>query len=713
IKQLPVADFAGKEMIIEYFEPLDAEFAGELVVGAVTQAYADLQVKGMSRIGINCPQGDDWQIQKHSVCLMTFHDWRYSFICTGALINNVKQDQTPYFLTANHCIRSEYVANSLVTYFNFENSACDVYDASDQYTLAGATLKAGNGYSDFSLLLLSETPPEEYNAYYAGWDIRGNGPQNGVIIHHPNGQPKCIAVRRNPIVSYPEKIQWTSDGLRLYSTTLPNTHWGVEFDEGEPEVGSSGSPLFDQNKRIVGQLHGGANFVLLFGKLSLSWNYYSEPEKQLAYWLDPDTTTQVLDGIWKIPPKANFTSQLQQVCPNTPVLFFDKTTQKPISWRWKVSPSSYSFANGTDSTSQHPQIVFMKEGRYSVSLQTSNIYGSDEVTVQNFILAREQLDVKLLRLPNDNVVCGCDLKSFPLVAGGAVDYDFKIDKPGIIDIQSKADTVYMTMKDFVNITHSFDTWVKVTGTNGTCMATDSMLVHVVVQPNDQIANAAPLQLGRNAGFSSHCATVENNEPHPWATGCTAPDSWCPNLSGEYNVLDNSIWFKFRSPSHGGITISTNGYDSQIAVYEASVNEYPSSGKKIQYNLLSANDNRSISDFTAQIENLMLVPGKEYLLQVDGNNAAYGDLVIDLISNSLEVWPNPSSGKINVVVSNPGQGIADVVISDLNGKRLFERKYNVNLSNNSFSADLSGFAKGLYVLSVRINGSQHSKKLVIW
>ncbi|HET6556103.1 MAG TPA: hypothetical protein VFG54_02245, partial [Prolixibacteraceae bacterium] len=28
IKQLPVADFAGKEMIIEYFEPLDAEFAG-------------------------------------------------------------------------------------------------------------------------------------------------------------------------------------------------------------------------------------------------------------------------------------------------------------------------------------------------------------------------------------------------------------------------------------------------------------------------------------------------------------------------------------------------------------------------------------------------------------------------------------------------------------------------------------------------------------
>lgn len=713
IQQLPVADFEGKEMIIEYFEPQNAEFEGELVLGAVTQAYANLQAKAMARIGINCPQGDDWQIQKHSVCLMTFHDWRYSFICTGALVNNVRQDQTPYFLTANHCIRSEYVANSLVTYFNFENSACNAYDASDRNTLAGATLKAGNSYSDFSLLLLRETPPDEYNAYYAGWDIRGNDPQSGVIIHHPNGQPKGIAIRKGPLISYPEKVQWTSDGLRLHSTTLPHTHWGVEFDEGEAEVGSSGCPLFDQNKRIVGQLHGGANFILLFGKLSLSWNYYSEPEKQLAYWLDPDSTTQVLDGVWKVPPRANFTSQLQQVCPNTPVLFFDKTTQKPISWRWKVSPSSYSFANGTDSTSQNPQIVFTQEGPYSVSLQTSNIYGSDEVTLQNFILAKEQLDVKLLRLPNDNVVCGCDLKSFPLVAGGAVNYDFKIDRPGIIDLRSKADTLYMTMKDSVDITHSFDTWVKVTGTNGTCMATDSMLVHVVVQPNDHMANAAPLHLGRNAGFSSHCATVETNEPHPWATGCTAPDSWCPNLSGNYRVLNNSLWFKFRSPSQGGITISTGGYDSQIAVYEASLNTMPASGKKIQYSLLAANDNRSVTDATSLIEHLMLIPGKEYLLQVDGNNAAYGDLVIDLIGNSLEVWPNPASGKINVVVSNPGQGIAHVVISDLKGKRMFEQTYNVNLSNNSFSADLSGFAKGIYVITVRINGSQHSEKLVIW
>lgn len=711
--QLPVADFPGKELIVEYFEPFDSEFDGEIIIGAVSQAYAPLKIAKTDRIGINCPQGDMWQEQKHSVCLMTFHDWSFSYFCTGALINNIRQDQTPFFLTANHCIRIEYVANTVITYFNYENSACNNYDAPDDQTVAGATLKATSSYTDFSLLLLTENPPDEYNPYFSGWDITGNDPQWGVTIHHPNGLPKCIAIDSLPIKSYNEKVEWITDGLRIFSTTLPNTHWGIEFNQGNPESGSSGAPLFDQNKRIVGQLHGGDYFALLFGKLNLSWNYFPSPDKQLAYWLDPENTTQILNGIWKIPPKANFRAQLQQVCPNTPVLFFDESTQNPIGWNWKVKPSTYTFANGTDSTSQNPQIVFLEEGSYSVSLQTTNRYGSDLMTAHNFILARKQLDVKLLKMPNENIVCGCDLKSFPVLARGAITYDFWIDRTDLIDIHSSQDSVYMTLKSTADIDHSFDMWVKVLGTNGVCTATDSMLVHVIIQPNDHIEDAARLLLGQNAGFSNFCATVDNNEPHPWAVGCTEPESWCPNTMGNYNILNNSIWFTFISPSQGGITISTNGFDDQIAVYEKTTVSRGNAGNKIQYNLLAANDNRSLDDNSALIEDLKLIPGKEYLLQVDGNNAAYGDLVINLISNSLEVAPNPSNGIFHIIISNPGQGVADVLVSNLNGTQLFTQQHNVNLSNNKFDIDLSGFTRGIYLLNVKINNSNLTQKLVKW
>ena len=42
--------------------------------------------------------------------------------------------------------------------------------------------------------------------------------------------------------------------------TYSNSHWQVAFDNGVVEHGSSGSPLFDQNHRIIGQLQGNQNY---------------------------------------------------------------------------------------------------------------------------------------------------------------------------------------------------------------------------------------------------------------------------------------------------------------------------------------------------------------------------------------------------------------------------------------------------------------------
>ena len=54
-----------------------------------------------------------------------------------------------------------------------------------------------------------------------------------------------------------------------------NTHYDVYFDSSTTEGGSSGAPLFDQNKRVRGQLLGGVNIgcfanVKYFGALEVS-----------------------------------------------------------------------------------------------------------------------------------------------------------------------------------------------------------------------------------------------------------------------------------------------------------------------------------------------------------------------------------------------------------------------------------------------------------
>lgn len=70
------------------------------------------------------------------------------------------------------------------------------------------------------------------------------------------------------------------------------------------EGGSSGSPLFNNNSRIIGQLYGGsdinckdpANDPAIYGKISVSWNG-STPQKRLKDWLDPLNTGAIsLDG---------------------------------------------------------------------------------------------------------------------------------------------------------------------------------------------------------------------------------------------------------------------------------------------------------------------------------------------------------------------------------------------------------------------------------
>ena len=79
------------------------------------------------------------------------------------------------------------------------------------------------------------------------------------------------------------------------------SHLWVIWDRGTTEGGSSGSPLFDQNKRVIGQLHGGVgqctNVNDWYGRLSTSWQGGGTSGSRLADFLDSlSTGAMTLDG---------------------------------------------------------------------------------------------------------------------------------------------------------------------------------------------------------------------------------------------------------------------------------------------------------------------------------------------------------------------------------------------------------------------------------
>lgn len=293
---LPTSLIPGDEIIVEYYEPKKAEFSGILKVGKVAHDYLGIIKKdgqfgtsGACNVDINCTEGLNWQNEKRAICRMIINGVD---LCTGAFIANVNKDNTPYFFTAEHCINSESDANQTIIYFNYESPSCDGPDGVATKTLSNADLKATTPNLDFALVEFSIVPPEAYDPYFLGWDASGDPVEGTVAIHHPNGDVKKIAVDDDKLTiqSYPEDYD-------------ENTHWEVgEWEVGTTEGGSSGGPLLDMNKRIVGDLTGGyatcTNPIKdYYQRFSNSWDDYSDADKQLKHWLDPDNTgTLKLDG---------------------------------------------------------------------------------------------------------------------------------------------------------------------------------------------------------------------------------------------------------------------------------------------------------------------------------------------------------------------------------------------------------------------------------
>ncbi|MBN1211185.1 MAG: trypsin-like peptidase domain-containing protein, partial [candidate division Zixibacteria bacterium] len=305
-EKFATAPVKGDVCILEYHELARTNRPGEISLESVIHGYKNLfnfdvvkdaidfdVVKDAVEFGesgacnnnVNCPVGQPWQNEKRAVAMILTGGGQR--ICSGAMINNVRQDLTPYFLTANHCLGGE---ETWIFMFNYESPSCTNIDGPTYMTTSGSVLRAAYDYSDFALLELSETPPDSFNIFYAGWSIENIAADSSVCIHHPSGDIK--------------KITFDYDSLTTSKYAGPtgsgDSHWRIgQWEDGTTEGGSSGSPLFDKNHRIIGQLHGGfASCESLsedwFGKLSISWNYGGSPDLRLRDWLDPDGTGQLI-----------------------------------------------------------------------------------------------------------------------------------------------------------------------------------------------------------------------------------------------------------------------------------------------------------------------------------------------------------------------------------------------------------------------------------
>ena len=303
----------GDTVWIEYLEPAGNTISPKIKISEIIHGYRMGRInsiidgqRGFNDSGdchydVNCSVGNDFDIQKDlikkAVALLNLGN---GYLCTASLVNNTGKDKIPYLLTANHCLDNSNPSLWSVR-FNWvsPNPSCGTDipsgNVATNFTMSGALIKAKNATSDFALAELINPIPPSWDVAFAGWDNSDTDPLFEVGIHHPNGD--IMKVCRDD--SGAEKIK--ANGTEVWLIGGGQHGSGGGWEIGATENGSSGSPLFNENGKIIGQLHAGESACDgnennhgydLYGRFSTSWDYGNSANSRLMEWLDPLGTAQ-------------------------------------------------------------------------------------------------------------------------------------------------------------------------------------------------------------------------------------------------------------------------------------------------------------------------------------------------------------------------------------------------------------------------------------
>ena len=182
---------------------------------------------------------------KDAVALILFPSSGSYYICSGGLIADQSKSETPYFLTANHCVSSASEAAGLETFFDYKHSDCTSCPSSGSRNTYGATIKATSRKTDFTLLELNQKPSG--SRVYLGWNADEIAYTAGASLYrisHPLGAPQA----------YSKHVVNTNSGTCI-STRRGNFIYSNDVI-GATDGGSSGSPVLNDAGEIVGQLLG-------------------------------------------------------------------------------------------------------------------------------------------------------------------------------------------------------------------------------------------------------------------------------------------------------------------------------------------------------------------------------------------------------------------------------------------------------------------------
>lgn len=415
--QLWTPVIASSDIIIELDVATAERDQAELVIGRIGQGYRGLGTAskdyrqpelGGPKLGKTCSpneinsgrcnmdvaclsEDDPWNDPRRAVGAIQLNG---SDDCTGSLVNNTAGDRRMLFITATHCGLTQSSSPSAVVYWNYEWPTCRTPGSTESgqssppdpnMSNSGATYLAntpnpfsgcsGPTCTDNTLVELDDPANPDFNLYWAGWDRRTTAAVCAASadpastaglcasIHHPNVDEKRIT-----FVERDFEVGGISGGS--------NTHWHAYWDPTPPvlpnipspppslppgvtEPGSSGSPLYTSEQRLIGVLSGGPSacgatgesLSDFYGQLALAWDGLGTPTSRLKDYLDPlGTEPDFIDGMGTSPFTLSLDPPSVAACASSGSVTIDVNVAADVGFSGTVDLAATDAPTGSTAT---------------------------------------------------------------------------------------------------------------------------------------------------------------------------------------------------------------------------------------------------------------------------------------------------------------------------------------------------------------------------
>lgn len=340
------------------------------------------------------------------------------------------------------------------------------------------------------------------------------------------------------------------------------------------------------------------------------------------------------------------------------VTLTDSSLYGPTSWEWVINPNSYTYVNGTSASSQNPEVEFLSQGPYQITLTAWNLNGMKSKLFDDLIHVQG------------------------------------VTPPYILDMEDGT-TEYFVLWDTIKSQSAVDLRAANNSTRGIHFHGDPVPVGWKGSPTEGTASQAWLE---NLAF------------HGYANLCGVDARQYTNVKLS---LDLRQTFSL-GPKYSWFRVLING--TPVPDFEGNVNFNPTTAGEDPWRRLEFD----LSSFAGSVFDVSLQASTRFSdkIQGEGDNVFIDNIEITnsvstnpstYNSAGLHIYPNPTKGALNVEISGmEGQVTLEVV----NMHGLIVYKNIMHNPKEQGKVQIPSLSPGLYIVRAINKDKQFYAKLIV-